>query len=33
MRSRLTVILLFSATMGLAGFLLFQVQPIAHGPN
>src|SRR6516164_11748811 len=28
MRSRLGVILLFSATMGLAGFLLFQVQPM-----
>lgn len=28
MRSRLFVILLFSATMGLAGFLLFQVQPM-----
>jgi hypothetical protein len=27
-RSRLPVILLFSATMGLAGFLLFQVQPM-----
>ncbi|SDR64213.1 hypothetical protein SAMN05519103_09527 [Rhizobiales bacterium GAS113] len=28
MRARLSVILLFSATMGLAGFLLFQVQPM-----
>jgi hypothetical protein len=28
MKSRLAVILLFSATMGLAGFLLFQVQPM-----
>jgi hypothetical protein len=28
MRSRLFVILLFSTTMGLAGFLLFQVQPM-----